>query len=165
VINEKIDLALLRDVAQARPDWSLALIGPVTLRFHREQLAWLDLPNVHLLGFKPVEQLPRYVVACQVCLMPYKINEWTRHIDPLKMYEYLAAGQPVVSTDIPSARAFAPPLRIAHDAPGFVRDIETALAETDDAQREVFRRLAAQHDWEARVEALSVHIEAALARG
>jgi len=164
VINEKIDLALLRDVAKARPDWSLALIGPVTLRFHREQLAWLDLPNVHILGFKPVEQLPRYVVACQVCLMPYKINEWTRHIDPLKMYEYLAAGKSVVSTDIPSAHAFAPPLHIAHDAAGFVRDIEAALAETDDAQREAFRRLAAQHDWDARVEALSAHIEAALAR-
>jgi len=164
VINEKIDLRLLRDVAQAHPEWSLALVGPVTLRFHREQLAWLDLPNVHFLGFKPVEQLPRYMAACQVCLMPYKVNEWTRHIDPLKMYEYLASGRPVVSTDIPSARDFAPPLRIAHDVSGFVGEIEAALVETDDAQREEFRQLAAQHTWEARVEELSAHIEAALAR-
>ena len=164
VINEKIDLGLLRDVAQAHPDWSLALIGPVTQRFHREQLAWLELPNVHFLGLKPVTELPRYVAACQVCLMPYKINEWTRHIDPLKMYEYLAAGRPVVSTAIPSAQAFAPPLRLAHDVPSFVRQVEAALVETDDAQREGFRRLAAQHTWEARVEQLSAHIEAALQR-
>lgn len=164
VINEKIDLGLLRDVAQARPQWSLALVGPVTQRFHREQLAWLELPNVHFLGFKPVAELPRYVAACQVCLMPYKVNEWTRHIDPLKMYEYLAAGRPVVSTPIPSALDFAPPLRLAHDVHGFVGQIEAALAETDDGQRESFRRLAAQHDWEARVEALSEHIVAALRR-
>jgi len=164
VINEKIDLGLLRAVARAHPEWSLAVVGPITLRFHREQLAWLELPNVHLLGFKPVEQLPRYIAACQVCLMPYKVNEWTRHIDPLKMYEYLAAGRPVVSTDIPSARTFAPPLRIAHDVRGFVSEIEAALVETDDAQREAFRRLASQHTWEARVEELSTHIEAALTR-
>jgi len=164
VINEKINLGLLRDVAQVHPEWSLALVGPVAQRFHREQLAWLELPNVHFLGFKPVAELPRYVAACQVCLMPYKLNEWTRHIDPLKMYEYLAAGRPVVSTPIPSALAFAPPLRLAHDVPGFVHQIEAALAETDDVQREGFRRLAAQHTWEARVEQLSGCIEAALQR-
>jgi len=164
VINEKIDLRLLREVACAHPEWSLALIGPITLRFGREQLGWLELPNVHFLGFKPVELLPRYIAACQVCLMPYKVNEWTRHIDPLKMYEYLAAGRPVVSTDIPSARDFAPPLRIAHDAHGFVSEIEAALAESDETQREAFRQLAAQHTWEVRVEALSAHIEAALKR-
>jgi glycosyltransferase involved in cell wall biosynthesis len=164
VINEKIDLGLVRDVARARPDWSIALIGPIMLRFSRQELAWLELRNVHFLGHKPVELLPRYVAACDVCLMPYKINEWTRHIDPLKMYEYLAAGKPVVSSDIPSARAFAPPLRMANDGPEFVRAIEAALGEAEDAQGEALRRIAAQHTWEQRVERISTHVQAALER-
>ena len=127
-------------------------------------MAWLDLPNVHFLGQKPVELLPRYVAACQVCLMPYKINEWTRHIDPLKMYEYLAAGKPVVSTDIPSARSFAPPVRIAHDTAEFVSAIEATLKETGSAQQKARRQLAAQHDWDLRVAAISEHIQAAMSR-
>jgi len=164
VVNEKIDLALLRDVAKARPQWSLAFIGPVSLRFDQHHLEWLDLPNVHFLGHKPVEMLPRYIAACRVCLMPYKINEWTRHIDPLKMYEYLAAGKPVVSTDIPSARGFSPPLHIAHDPAGFVRAVESALDEAGEAQSAAARRLAAQHSWQERVSQISNHIEAALLR-
>jgi len=163
-VNEKIDLALLRDVARARPQWSLAFIGPVNLRFDPHHLEWLDLPNVHFLGHKPVGILPRYIAASDVCLMPYKINEWTRHIDPLKMYEYLAAGKPVVSTDIPSARGFSPPLHIAHDPSGFVRAIESALHEASEAQSEAARRLAARHSWEERVAQISAHIDAALLR-
>jgi len=164
VVTEKIDLALLRDLALARPDWSLAFMGQVILRFGQKGMAGLDLPNVHFLGHKPVEMLPRYVAACQVCLMPYKINEWTRNIDPLKMYEYLAAGKPVVSTDIPSARDFVPPLHIAPDAAGFVSAIEAALAQDSVAEQQAFRRLAAQHDWNVRVEEVSKHIAAALDR-
>ena len=164
VVNEKINLALLRDLARARPQWSLAFIGPVSLRFDKHQLEWLDLPNVHFLGHKPVEMLPHYIAASHVCLMPYKINEWTHHIDPLKMYEYLAAGKPVVSTDIPSARAFSPPLQIAHDTAGFVSGVETALTEASDTQSEAARRLASLHSWEERVEQISALVEEALLR-
>jgi glycosyltransferase involved in cell wall biosynthesis len=162
-INEKIDLELLRDIAQARPDWSLALIGPVTQRFFREQLQWLESPNVFFLGSKPVDELPRYVTSCDVCLMPYKINEWTRHIDPLKLYEYLAAGRPIVSSAIPSATDFGPPLRIAHDARGFVREIEVALAEASMEQSLRFAALAERHDWDSRAEQVSSHISDTLA--
>jgi glycosyltransferase involved in cell wall biosynthesis len=164
VVTEKIDLALLRELAMARPDWSLAFIGPVILRFGQDEMSSMDLPNVHFLGHKPVHLLPRYIAACQVCLMPYRINEWTRHIDPLKMYEYLAAGKPVVSTDIPSAREFSPPVRIAHDAAGFVSAIEEALALSSVAEARALRSLAARHDWNVRVEEISEHIAAALAR-
>jgi len=163
-INEKIDLELLRDIAQARPDWSLALIGPVTQRFHREQLQWLELPNVFLLGSKPVEELPRYVASCDVFLMPYKINEWTRHIDPLKLYEYLAAGKPIVSSAIPSATDFGPPLRIAHEASDFVVAIEAALADASSEQSLRIAALAEQHDWDSRVELISSHIRDTLER-
>jgi glycosyltransferase involved in cell wall biosynthesis len=164
VVTEKIDLPLLREVALARPEWSLAFMGPVILRFGQEELTPMDLPNVHFLGHKPVQMLPRYVAACQVCLMPYKINEWTRNIDPLKMYEYLAAGKPVVSTNIPSTRDFVPPLRIAHDARGFVSAIEEALAETSASEEQALRSLAARHDWNERVEEVSEHIATALDR-
>jgi glycosyltransferase involved in cell wall biosynthesis len=134
------------------------------LRFDTHQLQWLDLPNVHFLGHKPVELLPRYIAASQVCLMPYKINEWTRHIDPLKMYEYLAAGKPVVSTDIPSARGFAPPLHLAHDAGSFLQAVELALQQANEAQSETARRLAASNSWDHRVQQISALLEETLVR-
>jgi len=162
-INEKVDLALLRQVALARPAWSLVLVGPVTQRYHLEQVEALRLPNVYFLGHKPVQAVPYYVVACDVCLMPYKVNEWTRHINPLKLYEYLALGKPVVSTPIPAAQAHADLLYLADAALAFVARAEEALAEepTLAERRQCF---AAMQTWDNRIEQLSAVIETTLAR-
>ncbi|MGQ9458287.1 MAG: glycosyltransferase [Anaerolineae bacterium] len=162
-LNEKVDLLLLRRLAEARPDRSLVLVGPVSLRFDLHLLDALRLPNVHFLGQKPVEALPRYVANLDVCLMPYKQNEWTRHISPLKMYEYLACGKPIVSTDIPAAREFAHLLYLAEDEGAFLALVERALGEDDPVLAAARQAEASKHTWQARVEEMSALIEAALA--
>jgi hypothetical protein len=98
-INAKVDLALLADVATRRPDWRIELVGPLSYGLDADELARLRaLPNVHVSGAVPPEQVPAVMAGCDVGLIPYKLNEQTRHVNPLKVYEYLAAGRPVVGT-------------------------------------------------------------------
>ncbi|MFL5295770.1 MAG: UDP-galactopyranose mutase [Phenylobacterium sp.] len=97
VVDERMDLGLLAALADARPHWSLVIVGPVV------KIDPADLPrrpNLHYLGGKSYEQLPSYLAGWDVALMPFAINESTRFISPTKTPEYLAGGRPVVSTPI-----------------------------------------------------------------
>jgi len=97
VVDERLDLDLLRHVAQARPDWSLVVVGPV-VKISPDDLP--KLPNIHYLGAKQYAELPDYLAGWDVALMPFAINEATRFISPTKTPEYLAGGRAVVSTPI-----------------------------------------------------------------
>jgi len=97
VIDERMDLDLLASVADAHPEWSLVMVGPVV------KIDPADLPqrpNIHYLGGKKYEALPAYLGGWDVAVMPFAINESTRFISPTKTPEYLAGGRPVVSTPI-----------------------------------------------------------------
>ncbi|WP_454280682.1 UDP-galactopyranose mutase [Sphingomonas sp. Marseille-Q8236] len=97
VVDERMDLDLLAALADAHPEWSLVVIGPVV------KIDEADLPrraNIHYLGGRPYAALPDYMAGWDVALMPFAINEATRFISPTKTPEYLAAGCPVVSTPI-----------------------------------------------------------------
>jgi len=158
-INDKLDYWLLADLAASRPDWTLAMVGPVDVRTGDDVAGLATLrgrPNVHFLGTVPVEDVPRYIAACQVCLLPYKVNERTRNISSLKLYEYLACGKPVVATDIPAAREAQDCVRIA-DRDDFVVVVEKALLD-DELTAGRRRRLAAANTWDDRVERISAII-------
>ncbi len=164
VINEKLDYAMLAETARQHPEWTLVLVGPDVLRRQREALEDLrTLPNVHMPGYQPVQDLPAYMQSCDVCLMPYLRNEWTRNISPLKLYEYLATGVPIVSTPIPAAEAFAGSLWLAEGAPAFAEAIAGALAADTPERRRQQQALALAHTWDSRVDALSEAIQDRLA--
>ncbi|MCX6031095.1 MAG: glycosyltransferase [Chloroflexi bacterium] len=171
-LNEKLDYALLAAVARARPDWQLVLIGQRDLASQPDKDAALrGLPNVHWMGRLPVEQLPAAIGQMDVCLLPYERDERTANIDSLKLYEYLACGRPVVSTDVPAARTFGDPpvqpderlVRIARDAEEFIAQVAAALA--DDAPDDGVRRkaVAAANTWEHRVAKIEELLVTALA--
>ncbi|HEX2981416.1 MAG TPA: UDP-galactopyranose mutase [Anaerolineaceae bacterium] len=97
VIDERIDLDLIRRTAETRPDWNLVLVGPVA------KIDLAKLPqgsNIHYLGSKPYHDLPDYLASWDVALLPFAINPATEYISPTKTLEYLAGGKPVVSTPI-----------------------------------------------------------------
>jgi UDP-galactopyranose mutase len=97
VIDERIDIELLREIAEKRPEWQIVMIGPVV------KIDEADLPrpgNIHYLGMKDYQDLPSYIAGWDVALMPFALNDSTRFISPTKTPEYLAAGKPVVSTAI-----------------------------------------------------------------
>ncbi|WP_244818029.1 glycosyltransferase family 1 protein [Caballeronia sp. Lep1P3] len=132
VLDERFDAALIGALAAARPDWQFIMLGPVA------KIRPADLPqaqNIHYLGQKAYEDLPRYLAGWDVALMPFAINEATRYISPTKTPEYLAAGRPVVSTpiaDVVSRYGDSGVVHIANDAGSFERAIETALADAAD---------------------------------
>ena len=164
-LNEKIDFDLLAFVAQARPEWQLLLVGALDLTAHPAKAnALAALPNVHWLGRLPAAQVPSAIACMDVGLLPYERNEWTANIDSLKLYEYLACGKPVVSTDVPAARAFEALVRIADDPALFVAAIEAALA--DNALDVIAARQAAAagNTWDMRVAQIEGLLQDALAR-
>ncbi|HSU49875.1 MAG TPA: UDP-galactopyranose mutase [Segetibacter sp.] len=97
VIDERFDIELIKNMAELRPEWNFVLLGPV-VKINPNSLP--HQPNVHLLGGKNYDELPKYVSGWDVALIPFAINESTRFISPTKTPEYLAAGVPVVSTPI-----------------------------------------------------------------
>jgi glycosyltransferase involved in cell wall biosynthesis len=101
--DHKIDWSLLADVARLLPEWSFVMIGPIGEETgqHGHELV-KHLPNVHLLGHRPYNELPDYLRGGVVGMIPYRITEHTTSIFPMKALEYLAAGLPVVSTPLPA---------------------------------------------------------------
>jgi UDP-galactopyranose mutase len=128
VVDERMDLGLLTAVADARPDWSLVIVGPV-VKIDPANLP--RRPNLHFLGGKDYSELPAYLAGWDVALMPFAINESTRFISPTKTPEYLAGGKPVVSTPVKDVIRHYGDLQavnIAEDAGEFIRGCEAALA-------------------------------------
>lgn len=144
-----LDFDLLRFLAVSRPEWSFALVGPVG---RLADLHKIDLPNVHLLGRKPYEEVPAYVKGFDVCLNPYLMDETAHNCSPLKLYEYLASGRPVVSTDMHEARKFSDVVGIGTTHDEILARIEEALRPDASGPDAVARRLAvaAPHSWDAR---------------
>ncbi|MFN3619993.1 UDP-galactopyranose mutase [Sphingorhabdus sp.] len=127
VIDERIDLELISQVADARPDWNIVMIGPV-VKISEDELP--RQPNLHWLGGKSYDELPQYMAGWDVALMPFAINESTRFISPTKTPEYLAGGKVVVSTpvtDVEAGYGHCPRVCIAASAEGFVAACDTAL--------------------------------------
>lgn len=160
VIQEWVDTGLLAHLASQRPDWTLLMIGPVAPGVN---LHGLDrMPNVVFTGRKLKEVLPNYLKGCDVCLNPFRASALTENVSPLKFYEYLASGRPVVSTDMPAVREFSDVVAVAQDPPGFVRAVEEALAgENPERQKKRLAR-AKEHSWEARVSFIEEKIALAL---
>ncbi|MGA0604765.1 UDP-galactopyranose mutase [Phenylobacterium sp. VNQ135] len=128
VVDERMDLDLLAALADARPEWSLVILGPV-VKIDPESLP--KRPNLHYLGGKSYDELPTYLGGWNVALMPFAINESTRFISPTKTPEYLSGGRPVVSTpivDVVRHYGDLEAVKIAETAEDFIAACDQALA-------------------------------------
>ncbi|MBI2524696.1 MAG: glycosyltransferase [Candidatus Rokubacteria bacterium] len=157
LIADWVDLALIRELALARPQWSFVLVGKATTAL--DPVA--GLLNVHVLGQKPYAALPGYCKGFDVGLVPFRINELTLKANPLKLREYLAAGLPVVATDLPEVNRYRGVVRVASDAAGFLAGIEAACADRSPVTDRRRVDAMARESWHARVEELSRLIESA----
>ncbi|AOZ00582.1 hypothetical protein BKK81_16040 [Cupriavidus sp. USMAHM13] len=137
-IAEWFDIELVRKVAQSFPDYLVQLIGADTCDA-KSQLA--DLPNVEMVGEVPYAKLPHYLYGFDVCLLPFRVIDLTLATNPVKVYEYLCSGKPVVSVDLPEMRQFGDLVRTAPDHASFVEQCAQALTAVEPAQA-VERRIA-----------------------
>lgn len=152
VIDERLDYELLGRIATQRPEWTLAMIGPV-VKVDPQELP--RAPNIAWLGQRDYADLPRLLKAFDVCLMPFALNEATEYINPTKTLEYMASGKPIVSTRIADVvRSYSSIVRIAHDAEEFIAESDRAMSRTSDPRLARGMALAAESSWESIVAAM-----------
>lgn len=148
------DIDLICKLAQAHPDYSILLVGPV--RFGMGELE--KHPNITMLGTRDYKVLPQYLSMMDVCLIPFKLNKLTLSSNPIKLYEYLAAGKPVVSTALPEVCENASEfVMIAHDHDDFIKKVEKAVNEIKSEDKEMLLRridFARRNSWEKRIETI-----------
>lgn len=160
VTASKLDLGLLAELARKRPRWQILLVGPVGAGDPTTNLDRIEqLENVHLLGERRREELPNVLRGCAVGLIPYRHNRLTASIFPMKVYEYMAAGLPTISTDLPALRA-VDGVTIADQVDATIEAIETALAADTEGARRARSELAADHSWDRRLEQIAGAISA-----
>ena len=153
-LASKVDFDLLEDVARALPEWTLLLIGPAPPDTASELELLGRHASVHWLGSKPYAELPRYVAAFDVGLIPYVSNAYTRSCFPLKLYEYLAAGKPVVASGLPELAGMEPDVVLVDGSASFIQAIQEAAGRSSEADRLRRRELAARNSWEKKTERL-----------
>lgn len=128
ISSYKLDFSLLTYVADKCPQYNIVLIGKVGEGDPYTDISSLQkYTNIHLLGPKSYEQLPRYLAFFDVALLPCKINEYTKHMFPMKFFEYLAAGRKVVSTALPSLTEYKAVSMLSENKEEFIENIKKSL--------------------------------------
>jgi glycosyltransferase involved in cell wall biosynthesis len=157
-LDERLDQDLLIHLATTRPDWRIVLAGRAKPGVDLGPV--LRLPNVHATGFLPYEELPALLRGVDVALLPYRDTALTQSCSPLKVYEYVAADRPVVSTPLEGLAACRMAVRVAETPEGFVAAVAEALANPD-ALRAERRAVAEASSWEHRTDELELRLEEA----
>jgi UDP-galactopyranose mutase len=163
VIDERLDLSLLDFLAQAHPEWQIVLVGPVV---KIDPASLPRHPNIHFLGQRSYDDLPRYLLGWDVCLLPFARNDATRFISPTKTLEYMAAELPIVSTPITDVSEPYGDIVYLGDTPKeFLAACEMALSSNRkerDRRATLMRKVLSGTSWDATVSAMEKLLAAAL---
>jgi len=148
------DLELIDRLACIYPNYNFVMIGPL---YNVSTVP--QRPNLHWLGFKNYEELPDYARCFDVGIIPFKNSSMIDAVNPIKMWEYLAAGMPVVTTAVPEAKKYEGILFYSQDEEAFLTNIQLALRDNSYLRREERLALARQNSWDARAERIIALIE------
>lgn len=160
VVDERVNYPLLAEVARLRPDWSLAIVGPV-VKVDPNLLPYA--PNLHFLGGRDYQQLPNYCKAFDVCMMCFALNKATEFINPTKALEYLATGKPVLSTAVKDVvRQYSDVVEIASGPEDFVAKAAKLLHDPNPNRVAAGLELARQNGWDNTVKTMRDTIREAI---
>jgi len=149
VIQSRLDMGLVKYLAEKNPDKSFILAGPVWPDAKRESAD--NLPNVYFPGPVSYAEAPEALRQFDVGIIPHVINEFTRSMNPLKLYEYLAAGLPVVTTPVAGIESFQDLIYVAGNREEFNEKINQALTEDNEDLRRKRQKATEGHSWEKRM--------------
>ena len=159
VIDERLDIGLIDNIARLRPEWHLVLVGPVA-KIHPDSLP--QRHNIHYFGQQDYNDLPRFLAGWDVCLLPFALNEATRFISPTKTLEYMAAGRPVACTPIRDVmEPYAGIVSIGRDADDFVAMVEKMLAHSPEERTVMqarMREVISRTSWKSTADRMSALI-------
>jgi glycosyltransferase involved in cell wall biosynthesis len=154
--DDRIDIDLVLNLAQAYPHGSVVLVGPDNLSAAARQRL-LTAPNVFLPGPVPYANLPEHMTAFDVCIVPHRETAFTESLNPIKLWEYLACGKPIVSTNVAGFRDYAHLCSVASGPKAFIAACSGALRDGGRG-REKRTLEAGRHTWEARVDQLLANL-------
>lgn len=156
-VNLHLNISLIEQMAYARPNISLALVGPYDKGMYGgglpdELLMRLRrLPNVHLIGPKPSGQMGAYINACDIGIVPYDLNHPRVHFSLHKTLQYMALGKAVVTTCALTEDTQLPGVYVGEHAEAFVAAMDRAISVQSTSTATEYREFARQHSWEKRV--------------
>ncbi|PBJ10177.1 glycosyltransferase [Flavobacterium sp. ACN6] len=158
VIDERIDLELLHETAKRLPNVSFVMIGPLA------KIDETDLPketNIHYLGMKSYNELPHYLKAFDIAMMPFALNDATKYISPTKTLEYMAAGKPIISTKIIDViRDYSICVSLIETAADFCEEINFLLNKTDRLSMELeYYKILKKTSWDSTVEKMNLIVK------
>lgn len=146
-LAEWVDFELLSFLAESRPNWTFVLIGDIFVK----DIAGLDkMQNVFMPNRQPYADMPRFLYHFDVCLIPFKLNDMTHAVDPVKFYEFVSAGKPIVSVPLEELKIYDDYIYFADRPEDFLRQIEIALVENN---FDIFNKrieFAQMNDWSSR---------------
>jgi GT2 family glycosyltransferase/glycosyltransferase involved in cell wall biosynthesis len=151
--SSRIDVELIVAAAALRPAWSFPLVGPNLLEAG-DAARLLDLPNVHYLGSCAHAEVPGFLAGFDLGLIPNRVSQFTASLNPLKAYQYLAAGLPVLATPVGVPRELASAVTVVADAAALIGAAEALLAQTGAAAAAARRELVAGDTWDARAKVI-----------
>jgi glycosyltransferase involved in cell wall biosynthesis len=148
----KIDYNLIKVTANKYPEGSVVLIGPIREAAKSQFKKLPRQKNIYYLGTKNYFSLPAYLKGFDICIIPYVKSEYTEHVFPLKFFEYLSSGKPLVATKLPSLDDFRHLYYSAKNESEWIEKIQTAIYENDTKLQEQRKKISAENSWERRVE-------------
>lgn len=161
IVQTKLDFELIVALARQRREWSFALVGPIGPGDPSTDVSALrSEPNIHLLGHRRHDELPQVLRAADAGLIPYAINELTKSIFPMKVYEYLSAGLPVVATPLPALSEIGD-VSTASSPEQVVGLLDDALRQDSAEMRAERSRAASAHSWDRRLQEIAEALAAA----
>jgi len=155
-MTEHNDIEMMTHCARNLPNVSFVFAGQITTGDYSELAS---LKNVYLLGRLPYERIPRLCAGFDVCMLQWRMSEWIRNCNPLKMLEYMASGNPIVSVEIDEAKQYADVISIAKNKEEFCNAIQWELRNDTAARRTKRIEIASQHGWIPHAEEISRLIE------
>jgi glycosyltransferase involved in cell wall biosynthesis len=161
VIEKRIDVPLLLQLSTQLPCVQFCLIGP----YDRQHVApLLRQQNCHFFGKRDFSLMPGYIAGFDICLLPHVVDNSTRRMNPLKLYEYLALGKPIVATRVAGVDLFPSLISVADTADQFLEHLRAALQIRETADSVAARRAAVQScSWSSRVDDMVHELDRALA--
>ena len=159
---DRVDVFLVEAIAKRLPDCTLAFVGPQMLP-PKDSDRLKALPNVVLVGPRPYERMPEYMRVFDICITPHLVTPFTESLNPIKLWDYLAVGKPIISTPVAGFRDYPEFVYLARNAEEFAQAVRESLQENT-VLPERRRAEAAKHSWDRRVEAVEDVINQCCAR-
>lgn len=158
-VQERIDFELVRYVLQSFPKAQFIFVGPVWSGVQKQvDDLTSSFANIRFLGRRPYESIPAYLSAMDAAIIPHRIDDFIQSTNPMKLYDYLAAGKSVVTTPGAGTEAFASVVQIADSAEAFREALMAAVYENDETDKRLRREAIIPHTWEGRLADMRRHL-------